>query len=63
MKLSNGVALKTASGKNPNLFYQVEDTPDPVISTGAAVTPVTIKETMVYDLLTQAGKTYTFVAQ
>ena len=62
MRLSTGVALKKAVGKNSNLFYQVEDTPAPVISE-ATITPIALKETMLYDLPTQVGKTYTLVAQ
>ncbi|MCU7552273.1 glycoside hydrolase family 95 protein [Chitinophagaceae bacterium LB-8] len=63
MKLSSGGVLKAATGKNPNSFYQVEDTPAPLISPKATVTPLEVKETMVYDFPTQAGKTYTFIAQ
>jgi len=63
MKLSNGVALKKATGNNSNLFYQVEETPAPIISDKATITPIALKETMLYDLPTQIGKTYTLVAQ
>lgn len=63
MKLSSGGSLKTAAGKNSNSFYQVEETPAPVISDKATITPPRLKETMVYDVPTQAGKTYTFVVQ
>ena len=63
MKLSNGVALKKATGNNSNLFYQVEETPAPIISDKATITPIALKETMLYDLPTQTGKTYTLVAQ
>jgi alpha-L-fucosidase 2 len=63
MRLSTGVALKKATGKNSNLFYQIEETPAPVISEKATITPIALKETILYDLPTQAGKTYTLVVQ
>ena len=56
-------ALKNATGKNSNAFFQVEDTPAAIISEKATITPLTLKETMVYDLPTTAGKTYTLVAK
>jgi len=62
IKLSTGVALKKATGKNTNTFYYVEETPAPIISDKANIEPLQLKETIVYDLPTQAGKTYTFVA-
>jgi alpha-L-fucosidase 2 len=63
MRLSTGTALKKASGKNSNLFYEVEETPAPIISDKATITPLQLKETVIYDLPTAAGKTYTLVAQ
>jgi len=62
MKLSSG-ALKNATGKNTNSFYQVEETPEASISDKASFAPLQLKETRVYDLPTQFGKTYTFVAE
>jgi alpha-L-fucosidase 2 len=58
MNLSGAVTLKTAAGKNPNPFYAVEDTPEAIISPKASVAPPQLKETFLYDLPTQAGKTY-----
>jgi alpha-L-fucosidase 2 len=63
MKLSTGGALKKATGRNTNSFYYVEETPAPIISDKANTTPPELKETLIYDLPTQAGKTYTFIAQ
>jgi alpha-L-fucosidase 2 len=63
MKSNVGGALKKATGKNPNSFYQVEETPAPVISGKATIAPLELKETMLYDLTTVPGKAYTFVAQ
>jgi len=62
MKLSAGGVLKTATGKNSNSFFQVEETPAPVVSSKATITATALKETMLYDIATQAGKTYTFIA-
>ena len=63
MKSGTGALLKEATGKNVNLFYQVEEIPAPIISEKATVTSPELKPTFLYDFPTQAGKTYTFVAQ
>lgn len=63
LKLSNGAALKTATGKNPNLFFQTEEIPKPIISEKASIKPLELKATLLYDLGTQKGGVYTFVAQ
>jgi alpha-L-fucosidase 2 len=59
LKLQNG--LHAATGINPNPFYQLTATPKPIISAKAKLTPVKLKATQLYDLPTQAGKTYTLV--
>jgi alpha-L-fucosidase 2 len=63
MKLSTGAALKIASGKNSNPFFEIEETAPPVISDKAVITKPELKETFVYDIATRAGATYTFIAQ
>ncbi|TDH23480.1 glycoside hydrolase family 95 protein [Segetibacter sp. 3557_3] len=63
VKLSTGSGLKVAKGTNTNPFYKIEETLAPVISSNANVTPPDLKKTLVYDLQTQRGKTYTLVAQ
>jgi len=63
MKLSSGGALKKATGRNPNPFYQTETTPAPIISPKANISLPELKETLLYDLPTQKGKVYTFIAQ
>ncbi|UFH55424.1 glycosyl hydrolase family 95 catalytic domain-containing protein [Spirosoma sp. KNUC1025] len=60
---ANGAVLKQASGPNTNSFYVIETTPTPIISAQASLTPPALKETMLYDLVTQPGKVYTLVAQ
>jgi alpha-L-fucosidase 2 len=59
----NGTSLKNAIGRNPNSFYQVEETPAPIISEKATVTMPDLKPTFLYDLSTQAGKTYTLLSR
>jgi alpha-L-fucosidase 2 len=61
MKLSTGGVLKKATGKNPNSFYHVEETPAPVIASKATLATPELKETMLYDWPTVKGKTYTLV--
>ena len=61
MKSVTGEVLKKAAGKNSNPFFQVEETLPPVISDKAAIAPPGLKETMLYDLPTVKGKTYTLV--
>jgi alpha-L-fucosidase 2 len=63
MGLSSNASLKKAIGKNSNPFYQVEETPAPVVSEKAAVALPDLKPTFLYDLPTQAGKIYTLVTQ
>ncbi len=63
LKLSNGASLKVAMGKNPNPFYQTEETPAPIVSAKATIKPLELKATLVYDLPTQKGLVYTFIGQ
>ena len=62
VKVTAGVALKKATGKNPNIFFAIEETPKPIISEKAPITLPDIKPTVLYDLPTTKGKTYTLVA-
>ena len=59
--LSGGNTLRIATGKNVNPFYQIEETPAPIISPKAIITKPQLKKTFLYDLPTQAGKTYTLI--
>lgn len=61
LTLKNGGNLKQASGENPNLFYQVPITADPIVSPEAKIDLPDLGETSVYDLQTEAGKTYEFI--
>jgi alpha-L-fucosidase 2 len=62
VRLSTGRLLKAAAGKNVNPFYDIEDTAVPVIVNKTSIVPPWLKETVVYDVPTEAGKTYTFTA-
>ncbi|WP_121357429.1 glycoside hydrolase family 95 protein [Flavisolibacter nicotianae] len=63
MKMSSGVALKKADGENRNEFYQVEKIPEAIISEKAIISPPPTSETIVYDIPTQRGRVFTFIAQ
>jgi alpha-L-fucosidase 2 len=64
IKLSyNSSILKKAIGKNLNSFYQTEETPAPIVSPKAGPITPALQETLLYDLPTQPGKTYTLVAE
>ena len=63
MKLNGTGSLKPATGKNANPFYQTEETAAPIVSAMASITLLQLKETMLYDIATQSGKTYTFIKQ
>lgn len=58
---STTARLVTATGKNPNVFYAVEEIPEAIVSPKASVGQVQVSPTVLYDLATQPGKTYTLV--
>jgi alpha-L-fucosidase 2 len=57
-----GQALIKAAGKNENEFYYLEQVSSPIISPEANLATPAIMETLVYDIPTQPGNEYTFVA-
>lgn len=59
MQLSGNTKLKKAEGKNPNSFFEIPETPKPLISEKATLNPVEIKTGLIYDFPTEAGKVYT----
>lgn len=63
MKLNKGNALKVATGKNANPFYQTEEIPAPIISEKATIQPLELKTTQLYDMPTKKDKIYTLVAK
>lgn len=50
--------LKPSKGENPNIFYQVPVTPEPIISGKAKLKPAGIPATILFDLKTEPGKKY-----
>ena len=56
MKLSNGVHMKAASGKNANPFYELDEIPAAIISTKSTISPLVLKETKLFDVPTQKGQ-------
>lgn len=63
MKLVAGDSLKKAMGDNSNPFFQTEEISAPIVSPKAVVTAPQLKETLLYDITTQRGKLYTFIAR
>jgi alpha-L-fucosidase 2 len=63
LTLSNGKKLSAGKGKNPNPFYQADDTPAPIISAISTIKALDLKETFLFDLPTQKGQIYTLQAQ
>lgn len=61
LKLQGEGMLKEARGKNPNSFFRTPENPAPLISEKAAFTLPQLKPAFLYDLNTQAGKSYTLV--
>lgn len=53
--------LKTASGENSNLFYQLNETEEPLISKESNIKALTVLPTFLYDVKTEKGKNYTFL--
>jgi alpha-L-fucosidase 2 len=62
IKLSGEGTLKIAGGSNENPFFAIEETPAPILSPKAKIAPMPLKQTWLYDIPTQSGKTYRFVA-
>ena len=55
-----GSGLKTAKGKNPNHLFSTPEIKQPIISEKAKLNPVNLATSYLYDLKTEAGKTYHF---
>ncbi|MBV6428918.1 MAG: hypothetical protein KIPDCIKN_03455 [Haliscomenobacter sp.] len=60
---NKGARLHVAAGKNPNLFYRMEEIPAPVISPKAKVELLELKKSHQYDLPTKKGRIYTLVGK
>nr|WP_235816415.1 glycoside hydrolase family 95 protein [Bacteroides ihuae] len=56
-KLS-GKGLKRAKGVNPNQLYAVPEVTQPLVNGKAKLNKIVLKDTYLYDLVTEAGKEY-----
>ncbi|MCW0483079.1 glycoside hydrolase family 95-like protein, partial [Gaoshiqia sediminis] len=56
-----GNGLVAATGINPNPFYETAQVKRPLISEAAQLNTLDLKQTKVYDLPTEVGKTYSIV--
>lgn len=63
LKSENGKPLKTTNRPNRNPFFYIDKTPTPVISGKATLAPLEIAHTLVYEMQTETGNTYTLVAK
>jgi len=61
--LVNGKTLKQAEGENPNPFFATVKVKEPLISSNANLNELNLKPTLMYDLPTEAGKTYTIICK
>lgn len=59
--LSDGTDLKVAQGNNSNPLMQPYQSPKVEIKDRTKLTPLTLPSTLLYDVATEEGKSYTFV--
>lgn len=59
----SGLTLKKAGGANPNVFYKLAETPEPMISPEAELSSPNVSSVHEYDFGTEEGKTYTLVSR
>ena len=62
VKLIGQGNLKKAEGQNPNMFFDVPKTATPLISKDSNIEPLDLRDTYLYDLSTEEGKTYTLIS-
>lgn len=63
LRSRSGAALKAAAGSNPNPFFELAETPAPVISAKANMAMPALKPVLLYDIPTKKGEVLTFTAQ
>jgi alpha-L-fucosidase 2 len=61
LKATGNFQLKTAKGINTNSFYKKDEITTPVISPKVKMDKIDIPETVLYDIETKAGQTYTLL--
>ncbi|MFC4220612.1 glycoside hydrolase family 95 protein [Flagellimonas marina] len=52
--------FKEAKGDNPNKFFKMEETMEPIISEEASTQELTLPKSLLYDIITEKGKVYSF---
>ncbi len=57
---SSGASIQEAKGNNMNIYYQTENIPSPIISDLSTIKSIALKNTYLYDLMTEKGKIYSF---
>ncbi len=57
---ANGITVTSATGENPNSFYKTPIIKQALLSPKAELKGIDLKETLLVDFSTTAGKTYTF---
>ncbi len=60
---ASGLKLREAQGENPNPFYQTLPVKSPLVSTKTTSRQPTLAPSVVYDFLTEAGRTYSLKAR
>lgn len=63
LQQKSGTELKVANGVNPNPFYFVNETANPIISDESNLKMLELKPTILVDIATGKGKIYTFVTK
>ena len=62
LEREKGKALQTASGENPNPFYQVPVTADPIVAPAAEIIPADLSDMNLYDINTTQGEVITLIS-
>jgi alpha-L-fucosidase 2 len=60
VKAGKGISMKSAKNENPNPLFAVPVIKAPIISEKAKLNPLVLPKTGLYDVETEAGKTYEF---
>ncbi len=60
IKAYRGTVMKHATGDNPNPLFALPEIKSPIISEKAKLKSIKLPETHMFDVLTEAGKTYVF---
>ncbi len=60
---TNGLTLQKATGTNQNSFYQLVETPEPLVSPDAELNLPNVSDIFEYDFDTVEGQTYTLVGK